>query len=318
MKKLVIFNVGGALSSYLEFDDMRIVIDLGASADFSPVDDFLIPLAEKRSFPKIANAGKYAIDQLFISHLDKDHISDYEKFRSKFHPDWMTCPNNNEKVGRDGVKQHEHFKVNVDMLGEENDIRNLILEDMGDRQPIASNTPLAAKSNNIKLFFIKPKECEESEYLSSCYANNISLVLFVILNEKTVLLPGDILKDGMEYLIETRPDFKNELNSVGVDYLVAPHHGLATSFSECLFQEIKGGKTRLNIISEKTRANVSEENRSDVDGRYYSSDYSTADNDFKQNAVKTSMGHIVINLETAEGEVKQITDNNELLKEFLN
>lgn len=216
MKKIAIFNVGGALSSYLEFDDMKIVIDLGASADFSPVDDFLIPLAEKRSFPPSVNfADKYAIDQLFISHLDKDHISDYEKFKNKFHPDWMTCPNNNERVGQDGAKQHEHFKVNVDMLGEENDMRNLILEDMGARQPISSNTPLAAKSENIKLFFIRPKECEESKELSSCYANNISLVVFVILNEKTILLPGDILKDGMKYLIENRPDFKNELNNVG-------------------------------------------------------------------------------------------------------
>lgn len=102
----------------------------------------------------------------------------------------------------------------------------------------------------------------------------------------------------------------------GVDYLVAPHHGLATSFPECLFQELKGGKTRLNIISEKIRTSDSAENRSDVDGRYYSSDYSTAGNDLKQNAVKTSMGHIVINLETAEGEIKQITSNEELLKEF--
>lgn len=319
MKKIVIFNVGGALSSYLEFDDMRIVIDLGASADFSPVDDFLIPLAEKRSFsPSVNYAYKYAIDQLFISHLDKDHISDYEKFRNNFHPDWMTCPNDNEKEGKDGTKQHEHFRVKVDLLGEENDMRNLIIEDMRVRQPIASNEPLVAKSENIKLFFIKPMECEESEELISRYANNISLVLFIILNEKTILLPGDILKDGMKYLIENRPNFKNELNNVGIDYLVAPHHGLATSFPESLFQELKGGKTRLNIISEKTRANDSEENRSNVDGRYYSSDYSTASNDLRQNAVKTSMGHIVINLETAEGEVKQITDNEELLKEFLN
>lgn len=318
MKKIAIFNIGGALSSYLEFDDIKVVIDLGASADFSPVDNFLIPLAEKRSFKSSLNyPDKFAIDQLFISHLDKDHISDYEKFKNKFQPDLMTCPNDNEKIGQDGEKQQEHYRVNVDKLGEENDMRNMILEDMRGRQPITSNEPLATKSENIKLFFIKPKECEENEELTSCYANNISLVLFVALNEKTILLPGDILKDGMKYLIENRPEFKKELNDVGIDYLVAPHHGLATSFPECLFQEIKGNKTRLNIISEKVRTDDSEENRSDVDGRYYSSDYSTADNDLTQNAVKTSMGHIVINLETGEGEVKQIKDNEELLNEFL-
>ena len=56
------------------------------------------------------------------------------------------------------------------------------------------------------------------------------------------------------HLIDTNAKFKGLLNNDGVDYLVAPHHGLQTSFSEYLFQNIKGNKVRLNIISEKIRA----------------------------------------------------------------
>lgn len=321
MRKLVIFNVGGALSSYLEFDDLKIVIDIGSSKDFSPVDDFLVPLAKKRGFlignEKGVNLGKYILDQLFISHLDKDHISDYEKLRKQFHPDWMTCPNNNDRENINKEKQDESFKINTDLLGEENYIRNLVINDMKNRAPLSSSQPLNSKNENIKLYFIKPAICEDVEELKSAYANNISLVLFIILNEKTVLMPGDILKEGMEYLIDNNLDFKNYLNNVGVDFLIAPHHGLMTSFSEKLFQEIKGKKTRLNIISEKIRTENSNENRTDVDGRYYSSDYSTADNDLNQYGVKTSGGHIVIDLETAETEIKQITDTEDLIKEFL-
>ena len=74
MKKIVIFNVGGALSAYAEFDDKKIIIDIGGSSDFSPVDDFLIPLSEQDKFEvgenKI-NKDKFLINQLFLSHLDK-------------------------------------------------------------------------------------------------------------------------------------------------------------------------------------------------------------------------------------------------------
>jgi len=323
MKKLVIFNVGGALSSYLEFDDQKIIIDLGYSIDFSPVDDFLIPLAEKRSFSKfIDKDGKgslYKVDQLFLSHLDNDHISDYEKFRKSFFPVWMTCPNDSNNESSDGSKlsQEEVNKINVDLLGEKNPIRDLVIEDMRKRSPLSSTQPLGSKNENIKLYFIKPKICEWNDNLKESYANNISLVLFIILNEKTVLLSGDILKNGMDYLIENNSEFKENINNVGIDFLIAPHHGLVTSFSERLFQETKGGKTRLNIISEKVRTEDSEENRTDVDSRYYSSDYSTADNDLNQYGVKTSGGHIVVDLETAETEIKQITDTEDLINEFL-
>jgi beta-lactamase superfamily II metal-dependent hydrolase len=319
MKKIVIFNVGGALSTYAEIDDRKIIIDLGASCDFSPVEDFLIPLAEKQSFKKsdaLGNTDKYHVDQLFLSHLDKDHISDYEKFREKFHPHYMTCPNDNEK-------QDSIFKIVKDFFTGENKVSKLVLSDMNGRTTEAPNTygmsrsnPLVSTVKEINLYYIKPAICQEEDNLKSSYANNISLVLFIILNEKTVLLPGDILKEGMEYLIDNDSDFKTNLNNVGIDFLIAPHHGLVTSFSERLFQEINGNKTRLNIISEKTREEDSEENRSDVDRRYYDSNYSTGENSLNQNGVKTSMGHIVIDLETDEKEIKQYANIQDVMNEF--
>ncbi len=320
MKKIVIFNVGGALSCYAEFDSKKAVIDLGASQNFSPIDDFLIPLSENNKFQvgnDSFNSGKFILDQLFLSHLDNDHISDYVKFREKFHPGYMTCPNDNET-------QDSIFKIIKDFFTGENEARKLVLADMKTRTANVPNNPYGMSPSNplvstipeINLFYINPTDCGANENLKPGYANNISLVLFLKVGNKTLLIPGDILKEGMECLIENNTTFKNLISTDGIDYLVAPHHGLQTSFSEELFSNMTSNKTRLNIISEKVREADSNENRSDVDPRYYSSDYSTGDNTLQQNAVKTSMGHIVIDFETAETEIKQFQDISDVITEF--
>lgn len=319
MKKIVIFNVGGALSTYSEFDGKKVIIDLGRSSDFSPIENFLIPLAKKNNFAKSTIKGseeKYYIDQLFLSHLDNDHLSDYEKFRNKFHPSYMTCPNDSDK--QDGI-----FKIIIDFFTGENKPRELVLSDMRGRTSeipnnygMSRSNPLVSTIKEISLFYLKPNICNDNENLKSGYTNNISLVLFFHVGNKTFLMPGDILKEGMQYLIDNHVKLKNLLSNDGVDYLIAPHHGLQTSFSEYLFQTMKDGKTRLNIISEKVREEDSSENRSDVDSRYYGSDYSTGDNSLNQNAIKTSLGHIVIDFETPETEIKQYTDIQDVINEF--
>lgn len=321
MKKIAIFNVGGALASFAEIDGRYLVVDLGKSAEFSPVDNFLLPLAIKKSFPKdksLENSSKYYIDQLFLSHLDNDHISDYDKFRDYFQPSYMTCPNDNET-------QNNIFKIVFDFFTGENKVRKLVLSDMKNRRSdvenqygMSADNPLVSTFPEINLYYIRPDICK-NEDLKSKYCNNLSLVLFFIVGNKTVLMPGDISKEGMDFLIDNDKTFKSKLNTLGIDFLIAPHHGLSTSFPERLFKEINGTKTRLNIISEKIRTekNKDSENRSDVDSRYYSSDYSSGENSLRQNAVKTSMGHIVIDLETADNEIKQYQNIEDVINEFI-
>ena len=163
--------------------------------------------------------------------------------------------------------------------------RHLVLDDMKKRTSnvvnpygMSPSRPLVSTIPEIKLFYINPSECGLNDNLKSGYANNISLVLFAQLENKTLLIPGDMLKEGMKCLIESDMEFKKLISTVGIDYLVAPHHGLQTSFSEDLFSNTLGNKTRLNIISEKVRLIDSIENRSDVDQRYYRSEYSTGEN----------------------------------------
>lgn len=320
MKKIVIFNVGGALSCYGEFNDKKVVIDLGCSSNFSPVNDFLIPLSERKAFTTgdiySPFPGKKMIDQVFLSHLDRDHISDYKNFREYFFAHYLTCPNDNSK-------QLEKFKINRNSLGVESEYRNLILDDMSLRTTsvpfnmlMSPENPLVSIIDEISLFYITPQECESEEILKIGYANNISLVLFLKVGDKTVLIPGDLLKDGMIHLIDNHPHFKNLLETDGVDYLIAPHHGLQTSFSEYLFQTMRANRTRLNIISEKVRTDDSSTNRTNVDSRYYNSEYSTGNNTLNTNAVKTSTGHIIIDFETPDPEIKKLVNIEDVINEF--
>lgn len=319
MYKIAILNVGGAFSAYAELNGKQVVVDLGSGNGFSPVKDFLLPLASGGKFtksPHVNSQGKYHIDQLFLSHLDNDHVSDYVEFRKYFQPDFMTCPNKNPM-------QNDDFKINDELVGEIEDSKRLVLEDMDTRSPNSLNhphmseeNPLISIVNEIDLYYIKPSDCESDTLLKTNYANNISLVLFIKLGSKTIFIPGDLSKEGMQYLIDNNQGLKKELSDLGVDYYIAPHHGLQTSFSEYFFQTINANKTRLNIISEKVRTEDSNENRSDVDSRYYGEEYSSGLNSLNQRGVKTSMGHIVIDLTTDDAIITQYQDIKDVIAEF--
>jgi beta-lactamase superfamily II metal-dependent hydrolase len=108
--KQVVFNVGGALSTYIEFDGNTLMVDIGKSDSFNPIIDFLLPLYKKSRRRKYSlDNTKYYISQLIISHPHNDHISAVEDFNKYFHPELLTCPNDNA-----GMKEIE--KINWELF----------------------------------------------------------------------------------------------------------------------------------------------------------------------------------------------------------
>ncbi len=332
IKKQVIFNVGGALSSYLEFDDKKVVIDLGKSNDFNPVDDFLLPLAKKK-FTKDPKTSKYTLEQVFLSHLDDDHISLIEEFDKHFNPRYLTVP-------CEHPKQNSIFNIIKNLIikpKSESVYTKKVLELMNTRLPgygrlDDSNEPLQEDKDqplvvcqdcgeNIKLYHIPAKICGEDEDLKNDYSNNISLALFIQINGHTIFMPGDLMKNGMEYLLNDNEQLKDDLKNIGIDFLIAPHHGLSTSFPDILFQSMKNNKiNRLNIISEKVREINSKEQRSPVDSRYYGNQFCLCNNNIdRKGGIKTSGGHIIIDYDLQIPSIKIIkTENKEdLVNEFI-
>lgn len=305
--KVAVFNVGGALSVYVEYSGKSILLDIGNNKDFSPTHDFLLPLYQKRKANKINN--KYQIDQLIISHPHNDHISDLINFNEYFHPALVTCPNDN-----DGMAETD--KINWDLITNPNDIYVKFLRKnvLPGRKP-----PLISCHPHLSLFWIPPKTSEECDDLNKVnYSNNISLVCYIYFNNNSILLPGDIMKDGMAWLINNSNSFKNTL-AKGIDFLIAPHHGLKTSFSTELFNCIPNNKIkRLNIVSEKT---VTEDSNRVVDSRYSNSYYCEGRNNLStpESIVcqrKTSSGHILLDFNNSIMPRVNILDTNQLIAAY--
>jgi len=118
------------------------------------------------------------------------------------------------------------------------------------------------------------------------------------MNNYRIFFPGDIQKEGMKRIIDNNLYLRNKLKE-GVDVLIAPHHGLKSSFSTYLFDNMKNKKTHsINIVSEKI--NNPDEAR-DVDTRYSNADYCMGNNNLRGGngiekcyQLKTSRGHILI------------------------
>lgn len=310
--KQVIFNVGGALSTYIQCYDKTIIIDLGKSKDFNPVYDFLLPLFSKRKSKIIREEGnKFYVDQLILSHPHLDHISSIIEFDEYFYPYLLTCPNSNiglggnEKLNWRNIEDNDYLKKYREMT-----------ETSKRQPPLKSLFP----DRRQEIYWIPPVECENSELLcNESYCNNISLAVFFIINKHRIFLPGDLQKEGMIELLRRNYSLRERLAS-GLDVLVAPHHGLRSSFSVDLFACMKNNKTRcVNIVSEKI---TTEEGRQ-VDSRYSTKEFCEAQNnlgpiDEPHYQIKTSRGHIYIEYNLQDNpKLEIICDNSELLNKFL-
>lgn len=327
--KQVVFNVGGALSIYTETDNKTIINDLGKSDSFNPVNEFLLPLYKKRMSSK--KDGKFVVNQLIISHPHKDHISAIEDFNEHFAPELLTCPN-------DRPGQADSEKIKWDLLGidlKDNSIKTL--RQMLDNRTIPLRTSINVGSNvEQHIFWIPPGIVEiKNELKSESYANNISILTIYRINGHTILMPGDLQKEGINHLLKndyhdtpghqsaSSETLNNLLGKHRVCILVAPHHGLESAFSIDLFRAMYSGKTHcLNIISEKP--NNLNENRN-VDSRYASQDFCKGDNNLNSMNYwtnnyqrKTSNGHICIDYgDGTRPNFKIIQDTDALIDWFL-
>ncbi len=300
--KVVVFNVGPALSAYVELRDYKIVVDLGKGNDFSMVNDFLLPLYKKRGESKYIG-DKYYLSQVFISHPHKDHISDLGNLEEHFHIDLYTTPNDLSK-GAEGYKNVNWNLVDDPDCAEVKKVKDVY---KGRTLPLRVCDP-----SRMAIGYIYPGWVENEDTLKKeSYTNNIGIALYIHSGYR-IFFAADIQKEGMKKLLNDNPELKKKIGQ-GVDFLICPHHGLRSSFSTELFNTMKGGKTKkLNIVSEKANG---DDNRN-VDSRYSSTDYCEGENNLSTDGKKvcqrkTSLGHIFINDDgtvTVESDIQKIID----------
>lgn len=300
---MIVFNVGGALCSYLEINGTSILIDVGSSNEFNPIKEFLIPYFSATDKPKVKE-GKYCFGQLLISHPHHDHISLLKDFSDYFFPELITCPNDKSDNALLNIDWNLFFPDGTTIHNQEITLLKKLYEKRNlPLRPILQNDNYPDRQY---IYYLEPGYVARNDELTTngeTYANNISLVSIFNINGFHILFPGDIMKNGIKHLLAHDNSngghtFKKGLNS-GIDILIAPHHGLESAFSENLFSELPDGKVNcINIVSEKQ--NSPKENR-DVDKRYANANYCKGDNNLQSTngadnncQRKTSQGHICI------------------------
>ncbi len=291
-----IFDVGhGFAAAILTPAGKWIVIDLGASDDFNPVTDFLLT----KKLVKFKD-GRKEISQLILSHPHNDHMTCIKVFKKHIHPAYLTVPND-----IDHENQPSGCKVNWDLVtNQSDDLTNFLRDKMfPDRRPPLIPSP-DDRTNGFRfeIYYLPPELCENDDNLTKAnYTNNLSILARLYYMKNIVLFTGDMMKDGMEKILQINDKIRSELKKVGVDFLIAPHHGLRSAFSTRLFSAMKDGKTRgLNIISQRP---TSAGSTGQVDDRYGSDEFCEGHNVIingeqkRRHRISTSAsGHIRIRL----------------------
>ena len=305
--KIVIFNVGGALSSYVEVGTKKLVIDLGKGNEFSPVNDFLVPLFGERK-EQLLKDGRFRMDQLILSHPHTDHINDLTDFDEHFYADLYTTPNDLSP----SAESHKNVDWSLVDNADSNEVKKLRDMYVGRQLPLRVCDP-----QRMAIGYIYPGHVSDNQTLvDESYTNNISIGVF-IRSGYSIFFPGDVQKEGMKVFLDEDAVVKQQLKQ-GLDFLIAPHHGLRSSFSTDLYSAMKNGKTKkLNIVSEKV-TNGPDDKRQ-VDSRYSTADYCEGDNNLstKDSPVyqrKTSNGHIFID---DDGSITIESDISKIIEKFV-
>ena len=316
-----VFNTGRGLSVCIRLpNNTGIMYDLGSNEDFSPAKYIKEHIA-----PRLARFKKQSVSQCIISHPHADHISEIgeiESSKNELYPALLTCPNDKDT---DEAVDFDRFinDDNRELIAKYRDTyksRNPPLQSLPDS--IGCNVP------NVEygLYYMKPPMVDEIYPKDNQkYINGLSLIFYLRHGHNTVLIPGDLPPEIMKEALSpksklekrytyfsnkpasaaddfnmassSQPSLAELLKDRGLSVLLTPHHGLESCFSEDLFKTIKGGKTKINIISEKRR--VSESDGS-VDSRYQDAQYSSGLNvDIdgkreKRNSVSTKNGHHIL------------------------
>lgn len=287
-----LFNTGRGLSVMLRLPhNVGILYDLGRSEEFSPTGFIAKNIAP--------NLRKYketvSIAQCILSHPHVDHIAEIEavhdgESKPRLYPSLLTCPN-------DKNDQDDDLKVDFARIRRDDNADFIDKYRSAYRQrqlPLRTIESHNANTPNVEygIYYAAPglvgELYPEDDHL---YTNGLSIVLYLRHGNQSILIPGDVTPEVMAAIIADnqriekrytyfweaeaaeedlhmqtggQPALAHLLDERGLSILVAPHHGLESGFCADLFAAIDGGKTLLNVISEKRG--------SSIDDRYRSSD----------------------------------------------
>lgn len=296
-----LFNIGRGLSIFIRLpNNIGLLYDLGCSDEFSPVEFIkkeILPYLDK--YDKSRNPS-----QLLVSHPHQDHIQEAGKInevKKTYNPGLVTLPHDKEAEGQKDEKLYFSRIENDRNKGLIAEYKKLFDRRKPPLQTlIRALCPVTDTNVVYGLYYMRPPEVDKIHPSDDQkYGNGVSLCFYLRHNRHSIWIAGDVTPEVHEEILRgeesierrftyftkepenTPDDFHSKTSSQptpeelfddhGLTLLVAPHHGLDSCFCQSLFDLIPGGKTNLNIISEKRHIG---ENDGVVDNRYSNADYS--------------------------------------------
>lgn len=317
------------------------ILDMGGGELVDPVDfikkNFLKNLSD---YPE--NDGN-KIAQAVLSHPHSDHIRQCAFLEAgDLYPTLLTCPNEKseqEKLSWDRIENPEN---DADLT---ETYKKLYAKRTPPFQTILYESRLSVPNLEYGIYYIAPPTCDklhESKSSNNEYGNCTSIMLYLRHGSHTILFPGDMTPEGMQHILEerrgmqkrftrfksstipleaswhtttgTQPSLKSQLKSFGLTILVAPHHGLESCYSTDLYNNIKGGKPNLVILSERRKRH---ENDGNTDARYQSEQGAVGVNveidgkiEVGRRSISTKDGHHILIVFSGNGLPKVYADKD--------
>ena len=192
-------------------------LDLGKTSEFSPTQ-------------YVAKTHKVQdIDYLLISHPDRDHIEDLPNFVSSFGSPKTLFRNKSLPDSEfSGSRDTEYKKIMHDLH------KNYTI-------PVPCNTspinPIYNGGIEYRQHHLPYGSFSDGSKLEG---NNTSIVTFMLYQGVLFVYPGDIEPKGWNELWEkNNQDLSNFIAQAKVKFLVAPHHGRKSGYSEEMMDAIE-------------------------------------------------------------------------------
>lgn len=201
------------------------MIDSGNAADWWP-----------SSFIK-NNLGRSCLDYLFITNADQDHMSDLQGL-------WDNGIQVKTLIRNPHPPAEELRKIKQSS-GMSNDIERFLHIHATYNQTVTEKFNDCMGGIKRHTFYNKFPDFTDT--------NNLSCAIFIEFANFKILFPGDLERSGWQALLQ-RQDFRNEL--IGVDVLVASHHGRENGYCEDIFDYCQ---PRTVVMSDKAIVHSTQE-----------------------------------------------------------
>ena len=326
-----IFNVERELSVFIRTGlNLGIIYDCGSSEDFSPTSFIKENLLEG-----LDKYQKKHIAQLVLSHPHADHISEVGSFLDDqiLSPSLVTCPHD-KKCDPPEALDWDLITNDADDLIDS--YRKLYKDRHLPLQTIQYAENRSIPNLEYGLYYVQPPVIKNNIHSSAQdYSNAVSLVFYLRHGKNSILIPGDITPQTFKYILEQQPGTekryscleadKNKENwpketddqpsllsliKQGLSVLIAPHHGLESSYSEEFYNVCKDNLPKLVVISDKRHTGKNDGNISKV----YQTEAGSQGIDVIQNG-KAEFRHSVSTRN--DDHILIVFDGNSLFKTYL-